>query len=1123
MSSPDLAAWLTSHDLGAYAETFARNEITLQDLPLLSDADLRELGLPMGPRRRLLAAMTPTAASATSALAATGTQKSASATDPASHVDVARRAERRQLTVMFCDLVGSTDLSGKLDPEDLREVVRAYQKTAEDVIHRFGGHIAQYLGDGLLVYFGYPVAHEDDAQRAVYAGIGIPGAIDTLNAQLRATYSIALAVRIGIHTGPVVVGEMGGDKRQENLAMGETPNLAARLQALAAPDTVLISSATRQLVSGSFELESLGPQTLKGLSAPQVPFKVNGEARKESRFAASAHGAQHAMVGRDDELGLLARRWQRAAAGETQTVLVSGEPGIGKSRLIQALRDLVVREPHRPVVFQCSPFLQSSSFHPFIAQLRRIVQIDSEPEDAQLLLRLDTELRRSCAFEDDDTPLFASLLGLPCELPPALRDPPQRRRRSVTRLLRHLHAFAADIPTIAIFEDLHWADPATLEVLDRAVNELADSRLLLILTFRPEFACPWTGQSRTTSMALSRIGARETAALVASVFGAVVVPAHVMATIIKRTDGIPLFVEELTRAVAEFGTGCGTTGEVVEAAIPSSLHDSLMERLDRLGSAKELAQAGSVIGREFTEDQVARLGGIAPALASAGLAALQQAGLVFRQTDGASTRFSFKHALVQDAAYQSLLQARRKELHLQAARMFLAQAALPEIVAHHLEQAGDAGAAVTHWGEAGRRAAAQGAHVEALNHLTHALALLDGLPADPAHSPIACDLLLQRAGSMRVLDRVDEAFEVLSRAESLALACDDARRLADICFLRGNLHFPRGNIDGCLQQHARSRELARSVGDLEREARALSGLGDASYLQGAMITAHGHFDRCVELSQKQGLPNIVAANQMMRGLTRFYQNGFVEGLADVQASARLAEEIGALRAAVVAYNVLVPMLTDMGRFDDIHKPMERLKVLVEATGARRFIGQYFATAGLISMRSGDRRSAQLLVEEGYASCEEAGVAFHGAVMLGRLALVAEDGAVRVDALRRGQALLDRGSVSHNHLNFYRDAMEVSATQQRWSDLELYAGRLQAYTRGEPLPWSDLLIARGLALARFGRDPQDALARSELLRVRAEALRVGFYVAGLPPDVEAALALRPASQRDSQRQLPASAE
>jgi class 3 adenylate cyclase/tetratricopeptide (TPR) repeat protein len=1104
MASPDLLAWLASHDLDAYAETFARNEVTLSDLPLLSDADLRELGLPMGPRRRLLAASAPSTTVAATDPGDAVVKEPAPATELAPQAPVSRRAERRQLTVMFCDLVGATDLSERLDPEDLREVVRAYQKTAEEVIQRFGGHIAQFLGDGLLVYFGYPVAHEDDAQRAVFAGIGIPVAIDTLNAQLRASYAVALAVRIGIHTGPVVVGEMGGDKRQENLAMGETPNLAARLQSLAEPDTVVISSATGQLVSGSFELESLGPQTLKGLSAPQVPYKVKGEAQVESRFAASAHGAQHAMVGRDDELGLLVRRWQRASAGETQTVLVSGEPGIGKSRLIQALRDQIAIEPHRALVYQCSPFLRSTSFHPFLAQWRRVAQLDAEPGNAQTLQRLDAELRCSRAFEDDDTPLFASLLGLPCELPPVLRDPQERRKRSVARLLHHLHDFAAGMPTIAIFEDLHWADPATLEVLNQAVNALADARLMLVLTFRPEFECAWTGQSGTTTLALSRIGPRETAALAASVFGAGVIPAHVLATIIKRTDGIPLFVEELTRAVAEQDVGRATDGGVAEAAIPRSLHDLLMERLDRLGPAKEIAQAGAIIGREFTEDQVARLGGLTSVAVGTGLAALQQAGLVFRQTDGAATRYSFKHALVQDAAYQSLLQVRRKDLHLQAGRMFLAQSALPEIVAHHFEQASDAREAVRHWGEAGRRAAAQSAHVEAFSHLTHALALLDSLPVDPAHNLLTCDLLLQRAGSMRVLDRVDEAFEVLSRAESLALESDDAWRLADICFLRGNLYFPSGNFDGCLEQHARSRELARSVGDPEREARALSGLGDASYLQGAMITAHGHFDRCVELSQQQGLTTIIAANQMMRGLTRTYQNDFVEGLADAQASARLAEEIGALRAAVVAYSVLVSVLAELGRFDELEQPMERLKALVEVAGARRFIGRYFSAAALISMRSGNRRDAQSLAEEGCRSCEEAGVAFDGALMLGRLALVAEDETVRADALRRGQMLLERSSVSHNHLSFYKDAMDVSAMHQRWGELELYAGRRQAYTRAEPLPWSDLLIARGLALARFGRDPQDVAARSELLRVNAEALRVGLYAARLPPDVEAAL-------------------
>ncbi len=866
----------------------------------------------------------------------------------------------------------------------------------------------------------------------------------------------------------------------------------------------MISSATQQLVAGRFRLESLGPQKLKGLSAAHRPFRVIAEAQAESRFAASAHRTHHPMVGREDELALLVRRWQRAASGESQTVMVSGEPGIGKSRLIQALREQIAHEPHRPMLFQCSPFLQSTAFHPFIALLRRVGRIGPDLEDAQALQRLDAALRKSSTFLEDDTPLFASLLGLPCEIPPALRQPQDRRRRSVAALLRYLAGLAADAPTVAIFEDLHWTDPATLEVLNRAVVELADSRLLLVLTFRPEFACSWTGQSRTTAMSLSRISARETAALVANLAGANVVTDRVLATIVRRTDGVPLFVEELTRAVAELASGSATTGENIEAAIPSSLHDSLMERLDRLGPAKEIAQAGSIIGREFGEDQVGRLLGLESTAVIAGLQALQQAGLVFRQTDGVSTRFSFKHALVQDAAYQSLLQARRKALHLRAAQQFVVQAALPEIVAHHLELAGDTGAAIMHWADAARRAAEQGAHAEALNHLTRAKSLLENQPMDAARNLLCCDLLLQQAGSMRVLDRFDEAFEVLSQAEALALVPDDALRLADICFLRGNLHFPRGDFDNCLEQHARSLTLAQRVDDPEREARALSGLGDASYMRGAMITAFGHFERCVKLGQRQHLPNIVAANQVMRGLTRFYQNDVCNGLADVEASVKLAEEIGALRAAMVGYSSLTLVLLATGRIEDLREPMKRMKALCEVTGARRFVCWYFCTAGLLCMKQGDSRGAQELIEQAYATCEESGVAFLGASMLGTLALVTEDEAVRADALRKGQALLDQGSVSHNHFAFYRDAMQVSAQHGQWSELEGYAERLAAYTRAEPLPYTELLIARGRALARFGRDPQDEQVRIELLRIRGEALRVGLRTALLPASVEAAV-------------------
>ena len=406
--------------------------------------------------------------------------------------------------------------------------------------------------------------------------------------------------------------------------------------------------------------------------------------------------------------------------------------------------------------------------------------------------------------------------------------------------------------------------------------------------------------------------------------------------------------------------------------------------------------------------------------------------------------------------------------------------ALPEIVAHHFEQAGDTVAAITHWGEAARRAAAQGAHAEALNHLTRALTLLENLPLDAARNLLTCDLLLQQAGSMRVLDRFDEAFEVLSQAEALALEPDDARRLADICFLRGNLHFPRGDFNGCQEQHARSLALAQRVGNPERQARALSGLGDASYMRGAMITAFGHFDRCVELGRQQNLPNIVAANQVMRGLARFYQNDVDNGLADVEASVQLAEEIGALRAALVAYTCLSIVFLDIGHLDDLCEPMERIKALCEVTGARRFVCRYFMTAGLICMQKGDPRRAQELVEEAFATCEESGAAFQGAATLGTLALVAEDEAVRADAL------------------------QVSAQHGQWSELERYAERLAAYTRDEPLPYTDLFIARGRALARFGRDPRDGHARAELLRVRAEALRIGLHSARLPASVEAAV-------------------
>ena len=517
-------------------------------------------------------------------------------------------AERRQLTVMFCDLVDSTTLSGQLDPEDYRDMVREYQQVCSEVIQRYDGHVAQLLGDGLLVYFGYPQAHEDDAQRAVRAGLGIVEAIGTLNTRLEQAKGIKLAVRLGIHTGLVVIGEMGGEGRQEQLALGEVPNIASRIQGLAEPNTVAISATTLQLAEGYFTCQDLGQQTLRGVVEPMQVYRVRGESAVESRFEAATVTGLTPLVGREEEIGLVLRRWEQAKEREGQVVLLCGEPGIGKSRLTQAMREQIAREPHRHLHYQCSPYYTQSALYPMITQIERAAQLTRDDTMDQKLDKLEALLGQGTAQVADVAPLFAALLALPPgDRYPSLSLTPQRQKeRTIEALVDQLMGLARQQPVLFIWEDAHWSDPTSLEVLDVLIPRVAGARVLVVMTYRPEFAPPWSGLAHVTTHRLNRMTRRQAATMVAGVTGGKALQDEVLDQIVAKTDGVPLFVEGLTKAVLEAGflrdagDHYALEGPLPPLAIPSTLHDSLMARLDRLSSVKDVAQTGACIGREFT-------------------------------------------------------------------------------------------------------------------------------------------------------------------------------------------------------------------------------------------------------------------------------------------------------------------------------------------------------------------------------------------------------------------------------------------------------------------------------------------------------------------------------------------
>src|SRR5262249_15691417 len=589
--------WLEDIGLGRYADLFAQHQVDLDVLPDLTEADLAELGVPLGDRKRLLRAMA-SLVGATAVSSAADTRRTCVGWPRA-----AAGAERRQLTIMFCDMVGSTPLSEQCDPEDLRDRIAAYRETCARAVNRYEGFVARYVGDGILVYFGYPKAHEDDAERAVLAGLEIVRSIST---ESSGALGDGRAVRIGIATGIVVVGDVIGDSTEEhNSAVGETPNLASRLQELAPPNCVVIASSTQSLLGAKFEYKDLGRHSLKGVSAPVQAWGVVRPYRVESRFAATADTKLTPLVDRTEEIALLLRRWQQAKECDGQVMLLSGEPGIGKSRIIQEFRERIASEPHGQISFQCSPYYTSTAFHPFVEQFKSITGFDREGSPELSLKALEATLAATTDPVELVRPLFPSLFSIvtgdgykPLDL-----SPQRQKDETVAALVNHFVGLARTQPVVMILEDAHWIDPTSREVLDLLVDRVQDAAVMMVITCRPEFQPSWSAQSHMTTLALNRLSRQLRAAMVEGIVRAKPLPQELVEEIVVKTDGVPLFVEELTKTVLESNLVTEKDGQYVFSgllAIPATLTDSLMARLDRLGSFKEVAQIGATIGREFS-------------------------------------------------------------------------------------------------------------------------------------------------------------------------------------------------------------------------------------------------------------------------------------------------------------------------------------------------------------------------------------------------------------------------------------------------------------------------------------------------------------------------------------------
>lgn len=741
--------WLKSIGFGQYVDAFVENGVDFELLSHLNNEDLKDLGISMlGDRKKLLLTieqLDPKADIPPNEIASPDVLSEG-------HSD----AERRQLTVMFCDLVGSTTLSERLDPEDMRNVLRAYQETCAEAVGRFDGHVAKYIGDGLLVYFGYPQAHEDDPQRAVRAGLGVIEGVAALNPRLGTEHGIELGVRVGIHTGLVVAGEMGGGATREQYAIvGETPNIASRLEGLAEPGTMVISDATHRLVDGFFDCEELGQKSLKGVSEPVRVFQVRRENPSLSRFETTDARGLTPLVGREEEIALLMKRWEQARDGEGQVVLLSGEAGVGKSRILRGFRERLEDESYSRVLYYGSTFHQNSAFYPVIDQIERAMRFAREDTANDKLHKLEATLTALGLALPESVPPVAALLNLDMgdRYPRAKVSPQQLKAMILEALVSVVEAMAKKQPVLIVLEDVHWADPSTRELFELYVERLRKARVLVLITFRPEFEPPWSGHAHATALALNRLTRREAAELVAKITGGKPLPIEILDQIIERTDGVPLYVEELTKTVlesdlvAEEDHQYVLLGPLPDLVVPASLQDSLMARLDRLATVKEVAQLAAVIGRVFEQELLAAVSPLEEAALTDALEQLVEAELVFRRGLPPHASYEFKHALVQDVAYQSLLKSTRHQYHHRIAQT-LAECypeileTQPELLARHYTEARLPEQAIPFWHKAAEHAALRSASQEVIAHSDRALELLQVLPVSVSRDQQELGLLL---------------------------------------------------------------------------------------------------------------------------------------------------------------------------------------------------------------------------------------------------------------------------------------------------------------------------------------------------------------------------------------------
>jgi class 3 adenylate cyclase/tetratricopeptide (TPR) repeat protein len=1097
-----IADWLKALGMSEYIQRFSENDIDLDVLPELTDQDLEKLGVSLGDRRRLLKAIRELGDPAPATL-----QTAAASPNPQ------LGAERRQLTVMFCDLVGSTALSTRLDPEDLREIISAYHQHCTEVITKHGGFVARYLGDGVLAYFGYPRADEDDAERAVRAGLALVDAAT----KPETTAGAPLQTRVGIATGLVVVGDLiGVGASQEQSVVGATPNLAARLQTLAAPGAVVIASSTRRLIGGLFEYRDLGTVAVKGFAENVPVCQVLGESTTKSRFEAM-HPATTPLVGRKEEIELLLRRWELAKSGEGSVVLVSGEPGIGKSRIAQAILEQLGGEPHTALRGYCSPNHRDSPLYPVITQLKQVAGLRPEETVEQHLDKLEAALAQATSDLGEVAPLIAELLSIPIEsrYPPLNFTPQKQKEKTLHALVGQIEGLAAHRPVLMVIEDVHWSDPTSLELWDLIIDRVPKLSLLLIVTFRPDFTPPWVGRPQVTLLTLNRLSPRQRAEMIACITGGKALPQEIADQIVDRTDGVPLFVEEMTKAVVESGVLAETNdrymaiGPVPPLAIPATLQASLLARLDRLAPEREVAQIASALGRQFSHQLISAVAPIPQQQLNKALARLVRAELIFQRGTPPDAEYTFKHVLVQDAAYSTLLRSRRIQLHARIVATLEDQfaenvVAQPALLAQHCAEAGLTDKAIVYRLKAGQQAMACSATAEAVAQLQKGLDELAGLPDGPRRQQQELGLRVALASALAATKgySASDVGETIARAQALAEQIDRPEHLVPLIYGQWAFHFLRSEHKLGLSLAEQLEKIGETRNDIAVQLQGRRAQGVTRCYLGDFVVARSLLDRCHGLGDPAhraigaGLSSDPYAMMLAQLAVTLTHLGYID-----QGRVRLNEAISEarrLKQALTLPNVLYrgTWIESIVRSAKIQQYADEGLALSTEHGFPLFLGWAIASRGWGLVTLGQAREGLALLTQGLAAVRATGAVLstprlytwlaeaHG--MLGQLV----EG---LNCLAEAAQIIETTGERHNEAELYRlRGNLLDAMGDRSAAEESYHQALAVAKHQSAKLW-ELLSAT--SLARLWRDRDKGTEARDLL-----APVYGWFTEGLDTPV-----------------------